>query len=268
MLRRLWAFFARDFYTEVSYRVAFLINFLSIFFSVFTFFFVSKLIGDRADPFLAEYGGNYFSFVLVGIAFSAYFGLGLSGFARALRDAQTTGTLEALLMTPTPVSVVVVGSALWNYAFTSLRVLAYLFMGALFLGFRLGRANYLAALASLLLSVTLFASIGIIAASVIMVIKRGEPITGLFAGLANLLAGVYYPVEILPDWLQAVAKVIPVTYALRAMRLSLLVGASWTEIGRELLILAAFTIVLFPISLVAFRAAVERARYEGTLAHY
>jgi hypothetical protein len=52
------------------------------------------------------------------------------------------------------------------------------------------------------------------------------------------------------------------------MRLSLLTGASWAELAPDLLALTAFTIVLFPLSLITFRWAVERARQDGTLAHY
>jgi ABC-2 type transport system permease protein len=268
MLHLLWSFFRRDFFTETSYRIAFLFSLTGIFFSVFTFFFVAKLVDPQASPYLAQYGGDYFSFVIIGLAFGGYFSLGLGGFSRALREAQTTGTLEAMMMTPTPVSIIVIGSALWNYAFTTLRVVIYILLGVVLLGLRLANANYLAGLVSLLLSIIAFASIGIIAASIIMIIKRGEPITALLGAAANLIGGVYYPIEILPEWLQFFSKIVPVTYALRAMRLSLLTGATWAELLPDLLVLTGFTIVLFPLSLISFRWAVERARLDGTLAHY
>lgn len=268
MGRLLRAFIIRDFFTETSYRLSFLVSIGGIFFSAFIFFFLSELVGDSARPYLAEYGGDYFSFVIIGIAFGSYFGVGLTGFARALRQAQTTGTLEAMMMTPTPVSLIIVGSALWTYLFTTFRVLVYLLIGSILLGLNLGRANYAAALVSLLLAILSFASIGIIAASVIMVIKRGDPITSLLGNLANLIGGVFYPVEILPDWLQAVAKLLPITYALRAMRLSLIAGASWAELAPDLLALAAFCLLLFPLSLIIFRIAVNRARADGSLTHF
>jgi ABC-2 type transport system permease protein len=173
-----------------------------------------------------------------------------------------------MMMTPTPVSLVIIGSALWSYAFTTFRVLVYLLLGTLFLGLHLGQANYPAALASLFLSIIAFASIGIISASIIMIIKRGEPITALLSGFAFLIGGVYYPVEILPDWLGLPAKLLPITYALSAMRLSLLTGASWATLAPDLLALTAFCLVLFPLSLVAFRYSVERARLEGSLTHF
>ncbi|MGH2537282.1 MAG: ABC transporter permease [Candidatus Promineifilaceae bacterium] len=267
-MNKLYSFLVRDFFTESSYRLSFLLSMVGIFFSAFTFYFVSLLVGDAADPYLEEYGGDYFSFVIIGIAFSGYFGVGLSGFARALREAQTTGTLEAMLMTPTPVSLIVVGSALWSYVLTTFRVFLYLLLGSLLFTLQFQGANVLGALVSLLLSILTFASIGIIAAAIIMIVKRGETITGMFSAFANLLGGIYYPVEILPGWLQAIARLIPVTYAVNAMRLALLSGATWRELAPDLLILAGYALVLFPLSLLVFRLAVERARHDGSLTHF
>jgi ABC-2 type transport system permease protein len=267
-MRLLRAFFVRDFYTEVSYRVAFLVGLAGVLFRVFIFYFLAKLIGESAAPLLGNYNGDYFSFVIIGIAFGSYFGVGLTGFARALRHAQTTGTLEAMIMTPAPISSIVIGSSVWSYAYTTFRVLVYLLVGTFILGLDLGNANYPAAFFSLALSIVSFASIGIVAASIIIIVKRGDPITSLFSNLASLIGGVFYPVEILPNWLQAAAKLLPITYALRAMRLTLLTGASWAEIAPDLLALAAFCLLLFPLSLLIFRYAVERARADGSLTHY
>lgn len=266
-LRLLLAFLVRDFRTEVSYRFSFLLNLAGIVFTAVTYYFVARLLGDSVRPLLEPYGGDYFAFALIGVAFASYFTLGLSGFARALRLAQTTGTLEAMLMTPAPVSTIILGSAAWSYVFTTFRVVIYLSLGVA-LGIELGDANYVAALVTLLLAISSFAALGIIAAGVIMVTKRGDPVTGLVGGFATLVGGVFYPVEIMPQWLQGIANLLPITYALRAMRLALLQGVSWQGLIPDLLALAAFTIVLFPLSLLVFRYAVDFARKEGSLAHY
>jgi ABC-2 type transport system permease protein len=267
MLRRLLAFLVRDFYTETSYRLAFATGIGGVLLRAFIFYFLAQFIGEAAAPLLQAYGGDYFAFVLIGIALGGYFGVGLTGFANALRQAQTTGTLEALMMTPTPVSLVILGSAVWSYAYTTFRVFVYLLLGLL-LGVDLSGANVGAALLVLLLSIVAFASIGILAASVIMVVKRGDPVTALFGNAANLIGGVFYPITIMPDWLQALAHLLPITYSLRAMRLALLTGGTWPELYLDLLALLLFCLLLVPLSLLAFRYAVERARADGSLAHY
>jgi len=267
-MRLFRAFVIRDFLNETSYRFAFLLSLGSIFFNVLVFYFLSIFIDQAAAPNLAETEGDYFSFVLIGIAFSGYFNASLTSFSGSLREAQLTGTLEAMLMTPTSLSAIITGSAAWIYIFTTFRVLAYLLVGMLISGLRFTNANYIAALAGLVLAVISFASIGIIAAAVIMVVKRGNPVTVIFASVANLVSGVYYPVEVLPDWLQLIARLMPLTYALRLMRQALLAGASWSELANDFIALLAFCLILFPLSLIVFRMAVKRARLEGTLAHY
>lgn len=266
-LRLLRAFFVRDYSIQTSYRLAFLINIGSVFFSTFTYYFVSRLINEESAQLPAQYEGNYFAFVLIGIAFSSYFNVGLRSFATALRSAQTFGTLEAMLMTPASLPSLIIGSATWAYAFTSFRVLIHLILGAR-LGIDLSNANYGAALLVMLLSIVAFASVGIIAASVVTVIKQGDPVTLLFGSIANLIGGVLFPITVMPAWLQQIAKLLPITYALEGMREALLFGADWLALRSELIALTIFCIIFAPLSLLVFRLAINRARAEGTLTHY
>jgi ABC-2 type transport system permease protein len=267
-LIRLRAFLIRDFHNETSYRFSFLLSTGSIILNALIFYFLSEFIGVIADPLLQTYQGDYFSYVIIGIALGNYFSVGLTGFANALRQAQITGTLEVTMMTPTPVSLVIIGSALWSYTYATFRVFVYLLFGALFLTLDLSQANLPATLLILLLSILAFGSIGILAASVIMVIKRGDPITGLFATSSNLLSGIYFPIVILPPFLQTIAYFLPMTYAVHALRLAMLNGATISDLSQSIIILLLFCLLLFPLSLITFRYAVNKARAEGTLAHY
>ena len=267
-LRVAWAFLQRDLRAEMSYRVSFLLQFFNVFFSVAVFYFVAKMFGGAVTPFLEPYGGDYFSFVLIGIAFAGYFNVGLSGFSNSLRRAQTTGTLEAMLSTPTRLSTIILSSSQWSYLMTTLRVVVYLLIGTLILGVDLGQGNFGAALLILVLTVISFGSLGIIAAGFIMVLKQGNPVTWVFGTTASLLGGVYYPVDVMPVWMQRLADFLPVTYALRGMRLALLQGASFSTLQSDILALTGFCVFLLPLSLLAFRFAVRRARADGSLTHY
>jgi len=267
-LRLALAFLRRDFLQEASYRIAFLLQFANIFFSVAVFYFISQLLGDSVSEFLRPYGGNYFSFVLIGIALSSYFGVGLSSFSNRLRQAQTTGTLEAMLATPTPASTIILSSSIWDYLITTIRVIIYLLIGLLFIGIEIKFENLMTALFILVLSVISFSSIGILAASFIMVLKRGDPITWIFNALSSFLGGVYYPVAVLPGWLQPLAALLPITYSLEAMRLTLLQGVPLTELAPQITALVIFSLILLPLSLWAFRFAVRRTKIEGSLTQY
>jgi ABC-2 type transport system permease protein len=267
-LRAAKAFLKRDLQSEMSYRVSFILQFVNVFFSVAMFYFIAEMFGEAASPYLESYGGDYFSFVLIGIAFSGYFGVGLSGFSNSLRQAQTTGTLEAMLSTPTHLSTVIICSSLWSYLITTFRVIIYLLVGGVILHVNLGNGNYPAAILILILTVVSFSSLGIVAASFIMVLKRGNPITWVFGAVSNLIGGIYYPIAVLPGWMQLIAALFPITYALRSMRLALLQSATFNDLLSDLGILSLFCIVLLPFSLLTFRYAVNRARMDGSLTHY
>lgn len=161
------AFLKKDFLMEVSYRFSFVLQFASIFFSVVMFYFVAKLLGEApsVQKSLSEYGGNYFSFVLIGIAFSNFLSVGLGSFSTNIRSEQMIGTLEAMLVTPTTLSNIVLSSSQWSFAFTSLRVGVYLLIGGFFFGVSFTGAAVLPALLALVLTVVAFSSLGIISAS-------------------------------------------------------------------------------------------------------
>jgi ABC-2 type transport system permease protein len=267
-LRTARAFLIRDFRIETSYRFAFALQLMNILLSVGVFYFISLLIGPSATPYLSRYGGDYFSFVIIGIAFAGYFGVGLSSFSSSLRQSQMSGTLEAMLTSPTRLSAIIVSSSLWAYLMTTIRVLVYLIVGALIMGATFGQGNLISALVVLVLTIITFSSLGIISASFVMVLKRGDPIAWLFSAVSTFLGGVYYPITILPEGLQWLARLIPVTYALDAMRLALLQGASLNELIPQILALCVFSVILLPSSLFAFRFAVQRAKVEGSLTHY
>ncbi|MBS1250919.1 MAG: ABC transporter ATP-binding protein NatA [Chloroflexi bacterium] len=267
-LAKAMAFLRRDFKSQLTYRLSFFFQFFRVFFSIAVFYFISQMLGPAAIPQLQAYGGDYFAFVLIGIALAEYFGVGLSAFSRSLRKAQTTGTLEAMLSTPTRLSTVVISSSLWSYFLTTFRVLVYLGVGGLFLGVDLSGSNLVAAVLILLLTIISFSSLGILSASFIIVLKQGDPITWVVGAISSLLGGIYYPVEILPRWLQTFSALLPVTYSLRGMRLALLEDAGLGALKLDLLALLGFCVALLPLSLAAFRYAVGKAKMDGSLTHY
>jgi len=267
-LRKTWAFVLRDFKLQVSYRLAFLLQSLGILFSVASFYFVALLFGEAAAPHLQAYGGDYFAFVLVGIAFMRYQGVAMSSFAATIRRGQMMGTLEAMLVTPTRLSTVLVSSSLWSFAFTSLQVLIYLVLGAFLFGADLGHANLLAAVVIQVLTILAFSGVGILSASFTMVFKRGDPISFMFGSVSTLLAGVLYPVTVLPAWLLPVSYLLPLTYSLQAMRRAILTGDSLLTMASDVIALLLFAAILLPMSFVAFRYAVKRAKIEGSLTQY
>jgi ABC-2 type transport system permease protein len=263
-----FAFLKRDLSQALSYRLSFLLQMGSIFFSVAIFYFLSQLFGSAVTPQLEAYGGDYFSFVLIGLAFTGFLGLSLSNFAQSIRQGQVMGTLEIMLLSPTRLSAILISSSLWAYLLTTLRVLVYLLVGTLIFGASLGNANIGAGLLVMFLGIASFSGIGILSAALVLVVKRGDPVSWLIGGASSLLAGVYYPISVLPDWLEPFSRLLPLTYCLNAMRLAILQGYSIYELRFDILALIGFTVLLTPLAFWVFQKALKRAKTEGSLIQY
>jgi len=264
----LWAFFRRDFLNEASYRLSFVLQILGIFPVVLMFFFLSRLVGTAISGPLAPYGGSYFPFVLIGIALQNYLTFSLSRFSGSLRESQLSGTLEAVLTTPVSLPLFLSGSTLYSFAFNSLRIFIYLIAGALLFHVHFNWVRLPAVLGILCLTMAAFSSLGIFASAFVIVFKRGDPVNWAFSVISWLLGGVYYPVSILPGWLQNIADLIPMTHALEALRVVLLTDGSLSSVFPQLTALALWAVIGLPLSLTCFRYALNRARVQGSLGHY
>jgi len=268
LLEKPLAFVWRDFIEDTSYKLSFFMQFLSIFISTAMLFFFSRLIGDAGTSYLKPYGGNYFSFVLIGIAFYSYLSVSMKSLSETIREGQMLGTLEALLVTQTEIPTIIISSSLYSFIWASFKVAVYLLLGVYVFGLNLGNANLIGAIIVLILTIISFGSLGIISASFIMVLKRGDPVNWIFSSVSGLLGGLYYPISVLPDWLQRFSYLLPVTYALEGMRLAVLKGYSVSELFPNILALTLFSIIMLPLSILVFGYAVKKAKKDGTLTQY
>lgn len=270
---KLWAFFYRDFLDEISYRTSFLLQFGGSFLFVTTWFFIARWVARAFEPPPELPGVNYFAFVLVGFAFYQYLQATLTSFSAKIRREQLTGTLEAMLVTPTRPSLVILGSTVWDFLMTTFRVAVILGIGSLLawgFGERVGlHAEGLPAfLLLLVLTVASFSGIGILSAAFTIWLKRGDPVNYLITAASAALGGVFFRVEVMPGWLQAVSQALPITHALHGIRRALLAGAGIADVAADLRTLLVFAVVLVPLGLGAFALALRRARVEGSLVHY
>jgi len=257
-----WAFFKRDLLTDLSYKFSFALQVVDILAGIGAFYFLARVLGKAAFR-----GYDPFPFILVGVAVNGYMSTCLACFAQAIRGNQPLGTLKMVLVTPTSPVAFILYSSLYPFVRAAVDAVLYLLGGTMF-GLSLGRVNFPAMLLLFLLSAVAFSSIGILSATFTLVFKRGDPILWLFGALSWLLGGVFYPVEVLPRFLQHASQFLPITHALVGMRAALLGGVSIAQILPQIGMLALFGLVGLPVSLLGFCWGVRRARTRGTLSHF
>lgn len=267
VLRVAGALFVRDMRTAVSYRTGFVLSSLGAVVNIAAVFFLSEALGGSTAPLLDPYGGSYFGFVIVGVALTNFMGLGISGLGGRIREGLMTGTLEYMLLSPNRLAVLLLGSTLWSHAFALVTIALYGVIGT-FLGMDLEMATAPLALVSFVLAVISFNALGLLAASIVILIKQGDPVTWLVTTASVLLAGVFYPTAVLPEWLRGLGQLLPLTHALELVRRALLGGEGLGSLWPSLLALTGLTAVFLALGLWACGAAIRVAQRDGSLSYY
>jgi ABC-2 type transport system permease protein len=269
LYRKIAGFFVRDLLWDLSYPLTFFWKGSGIFFNLVTFYFLGHLVAGPTAVYLTAYGhGGYFPFVLMGLALASFQGVALTSISSAIQYGMYTGTLEAMLVTPTSLSTIVFASMFYQFCSALVEIVIYLGFGFWFFGLALGQANLAATALVLILTLLAHLPLGILAAAFILIFKQGDPVTSILASVSGLLGGVYFPVAILPGWVQIMARFLPFTYALEGLRQAVLNGQGISQLGHQILILAAFAAVLLPLSLAVFAWAVRQAKRLGTLSQF
>jgi len=100
---------------------------------------------------------------------------------------------------------------------------------------------------ALLLSAAAFSSLGAFVSVAVREVFEAQTLANFIRFPMMFLGGVFVPVASLPPALQVVARALPLTYTVEALRLALQ-GGSLAEAALDLIVLAAFAGVLFALA--------------------
>jgi ABC-2 type transport system permease protein len=265
--RELWLYFWRDLMIAKTYRSPFVFDAVQALLGATMFFYAARFVDSPQLRSALPQPGSYFAFALVGFVFFDYLSVAMDTFDQSLMEARDSGTLEHLLVTQTSLPLMLAGSSIYPFLITTLRIAIYIAWGAILFHFPLRTANWFSVILVLAASLLSFSGLGILSASYLLLFKRGNPAKWLLIGLWGIAGGMLFPVSILPDWLQVVAKLNPMTHALNAMRAALLGGAGLLQLLPAIELLLLFAAFLLPISMLVFYWTLERTKSSGTLSH-
>jgi ABC-2 type transport system permease protein len=263
----LGAFIRRDWRINISYRAGTALEFATMLFSLALFFYLGHLIDNPAFSQEQGLSGGYFGFAVVGLALVRMVQASLSSFSRKLREEQTTGTFEVLMATPNRPGLIVLSSAAYDLLRATVSALVLILAAVVFFGLSLDTSPDALAITAVALvgCIGLFASLGVAVAAFTVVFKRSTAFLALIVAFVSLLGGAYFPLSVLPEPLQSIAKALPFTWALDVLRDALLGG----DVNLlQLAGLFAAAAVMLPLMLWVFSLALRRARKTGTLAAY
>lgn len=283
----LGAFAIREYRVWQAYRVNQLLWLTNLFVTTCLFFLLGKTIVSSAAQALGPaYGTNYMSFIVIGVTVNVFISTNLADPYTRIARSYFNGTMDLYLLSPmsiyTPLLGLMTKSIIDDYP----RLFFAGGFGILLFGASFNFAAWLPALGFTVLLIGAGFGLGVISASsfYLLDIKKGtEPVQFVIQQLlAQLLAGTFYPVTVLPEPLQWVACAIPYTFAFDALRRlldpntrpevpvlplqSALPGLS--PLAVDTLMLALLSVVLLPLGFYLYGRGIERARREGTLTRW
>ncbi len=176
------------------------------------------------------------------------------------------GTIEYTMMAPISRLAHMLGVSLFSIIYGLARSALLLGVLALFFSVDLSNANLGGAAVILLVGSISFLGFGIMAAVLPLLFpERGEEMTFVISSVLLLVSGVYYPISVLPDWMEPLATVSPATYVLEGMRAALLEGTPTLALGPSILPILILGALTLPIGIAIFGWGERYAKRTGRL---
>ncbi len=267
MVSEVFAFVRQDFLAQTSYRVRTVFTVLALVVPVVPIYFIANAIQPVMAESIRNQGGEYFGFLLVGLAIQRLIWAGATSLPQTMNAGIRTGTLEALFITPLPLSTILAGMMSYRVLWAFGEVLVMLVAGSI-LGADFALARVPAAIIVVLLIAMVHVAVGLMGGAALLAFRTTGPFVSAVSLGSVFLGGVYYPVNVIPSWLQDVSAFVPLTYGLRALRRTLLEGLSLLEVAGDLGVLLGFALGLLAVGGILFHRAFAYARRSGSLAQY
>ncbi len=205
-------------------------------------------------------------FLLIGTLVWAYLSAVLDDVSLVVGWERWEGTIEHTLMAPVPRVIHLLGMSVFGVAHAVLRTVLIFALAAPFFDINVANADWLAAFAVIAVGSVSVIGLAILAGILpLLYPERGPQMSFMVQAVVLLVSGVYYSVDVLPGWLQAVSYLSPATYMLDGIRGAMLDGQGIGEMTRILVMLLVFGVLLVPLSVAAFALAEKWAKITGRL---
>ena len=204
--------------------------------------------------------------LLIGAVIWAYLGIIFEILTETVAWERWEGTIEYTFMAPLSRPVHLFGMGLFAVTYGLIRASLLFGVVAAFFGLDMPHASYFTALLLLAVASVSFIGIGMMTAVLPLISpEKGMQLCFIAQGTMLVVSGVYYPVSVLPTWMEWVSKVSPATYALRGIRHAILEDASAGSVWGDIWPLLVIGFVSIPLGLYVFHRGEVYAKRHGKL---
>jgi ABC-2 type transport system permease protein len=254
----------RDATIFLSYRFRLISQLFTVVFSLTLFYYLSRIVSVEAFPS----PDAYFGFVVVGIAILGVLTSAFQTSAMSVRQELVAGTFERMVVSPFGALAGIVSLLIFPFLLALTLGTISILVAALIYGVEIQWGTAGLALPVAVLGALSFVPFGLAISAAALIFKQAAGLTAFLLAGITLVAGLYFPIALLPGWIQWASSVQPFTPAVGLLR-NLLLGTPMEESsGLALSKLFAFAIVLLPISLWLVNKAVQTSRRHATIIEY
>ena len=247
------------------YPANFVLTVIQSFVSAGMWFFVSLFLKDYAASSLADYSGDFVSYMVIGVVFFQNSSVILNLPFQSINTAFWDKRLEVYNSSPSGIWAFISGRFIWSFFYQLIIQTGVLIAAVLFTGVKINSSlPVLPLLAFYLCFIFTNLGLGLLGAGNFfnLEVKQGrEPFTWAVETLARIFSGIYYPLAVLPSGLVFISRLIPHTYALEGLRLVMLSGQGIENpiVRNNLIIIFGFAVSSMLFGIISFNRALEKA---------
>jgi ABC-2 type transport system permease protein len=248
-----------------------------IFWAVFPIFWFipfilqgEAFVGGLQSQSFADLAGtpDFIPFVVLGAILNSYVLTSLYGMGESIRREAYRGTLDYILSSPCNKAFILMGKALSESIKSTIYASSQLTICILFFGIQLTIGVITPIIFIIILLILGLYGIALILAAISLKHKQAHDLAHTMEYVFSIFSPVRYPLAQLPLWAQIIGKLLPLTYALIAVRSLMLLNQNIAALYLEILVLLIIDVIAIFGGFYLFNWMEEKTKTSGTISHY
>lgn len=192
----------------------------------------------------------------------------LWGTGASIQSERWMGTIDVLFLTPASRMSILLGNGISSLIEGSWWICGVFILSWMVFGIDIAVASLPAVIITLMSTMLALISLGVFFASFFILTRAAEQLAVSFQAPIRYFAGVAFPVSALPQFLQFISYMLPITYGIQALRRTVLTGATILDLLGELSLLYLFAGIFLFSGYYLLRVMENKAKKDGSLYHY
>jgi ABC-2 type transport system permease protein len=201
---------------------------------------------------------NYFNFIAPGLLMMIVMMGAMTGIPRAISHEKEIGTFDGILAAPVNDLSIIMGKTVAQTIRGFIQGIIVLIIAILIFGVVIQPASLPLAFVMLFLGIFSFIGLGILLTSLANNEETAMILMTVLQFPMMFLTGVFFPIQQMPWFMQWLSQILPLTYAVQAMRKVMILNAGLMDVLPEVVILVVFGAIMLAIAIPVFRRSMTR----------